>query len=191
MSKKYASYVWRACYKKSFIEEIPFREHVFFEDGDWRLKVMLKPTNVIAIDFPFYAYVNNPDSTIRKPKVEVFNANIRSNEIILKIIQDEVINPELSAEWLNRLKRNVFSYIKISKDFPISQSHIVFKNLAKSPLMDFNNFQISVKERIIFNLMKHLPLVFTSIVKGAVLGRRALRQVLRKQNKTKDIITQE
>lgn len=178
LSEKYSGYVWRSCYKKSHITNVLFREHVYFEDGDWKLRALLKPGNVIAFDFPFYAYVNNPYSTIRKPTIEVFIANLSVNRINFALTED-MTNPALAAKLRNRVKRNVFSYIKISKNYPLMQSYRVFRHCDMRYLTNFNNFKLNFKERIILGAMRYCPFTLISFVKAAVLTRRTIRRAIR------------
>lgn len=176
-SGHYSGYVWRSVYKKDYISGFRFRENVFFEDSDWRLNVIKSAKRIVEMDFPFYAYVNNQSSTIRGKNIEVFYANVDSNILLLEIFSNSE-DEELKRYGYSRIKSNIFSWFKISKDFDIKDSVAVIKYAASTDLFDESNYQLSLKEKVMFNSLKYIPFLTLSAVKSAVLLRRQLRKMI-------------
>lgn len=175
----FSSYVWRSAYRRSLIYDIPFREHVFFEDSDWRLKAVMSANEIIAISFPFYAYVNNMSSTIRNADIKVFYENINSNLLLLELFLSSA-NADLRTFGLSRIKSNILSWLKISKNYKIRDSASVLKYAAKSKLFDTSLYQLSGKEKCIFKFWQFSPLLLSAGIKYAVLIRRKLRKLIAK-----------
>lgn len=175
-SGHFSSYVWRSAYRKSLIRDIPFREHAFFEDSDWRLKAVMSANEIVEISFPFYAYVNNMSSTIRNADIKVFYENINSNLLLLDLFISSN-NTDLKNFGLTRIKSNILSWLKISKNYKIRDSAAVLKYAAGSKLFDMSLYQLSEKEKCIFKFWQFSPLILVACIKFAVLLRRQLRKV--------------
>lgn len=177
LSGDYSGYIWRSAYRKSIIEKILFRENIFFEDGDWRVKVALSAQQMVVIDFPFYAYVNNPNSTCRGKNIEVFYANIDCNLLMLDLYSAH-------HDWcvrdygMRRIKANILSWLKISRDFKISQSVAVLRYGIRTELFNPIHYTFSIWERTLFNAMKYMPFLTIASIKTAVITRRHLRKLL-------------
>lgn len=178
-SGHFSSYVWRSAYRKSLIRDIPFREHAFFEDSDWRLKAVMSANEIVAISFPFYAYVNNMSSTIRNADIKVFYENINSNLLLLDFFLSSN-NTDLKNFGLSRIKSNILSWLKISKNYKITDSTAVLKYAAESKLFDTGLYQLAGKEKFIFKFWQFSPLLLSAGIKYAVLIRRKLRKLTAK-----------
>lgn len=172
----FEGYLWRSAYRRIFLKNFKFRENVFFEDGDFRLKTILGASKIVKIDYPFYAYVNNEDSTIRSKKEEVFFANVDCNKIIFNSI---IIHPneKIKQAALRRLKSNVFSWLKISKDYPIPISRKVFNYARQVKMLEITQFPLSIREKIVMSAMKNIPLLVVAAIKCGVLTRRYIRKI--------------
>ncbi len=178
-SGHYTSCIWRSAYKKSYITKFRFRENVFFEDSDWRLNVMKSATKIVEIDFPFYAYVNNPSSTTRGKNIDAFYANIDSNLELQKIFS-QCDDSELRQDGYSRIKSNLFSWFKISTDYNLKDSMAVIKYALSTSLFDGHNYVLSFNEIIAFNSLKHFPFLTLSVVKNAVYLKRLLHKLINK-----------
>ena len=177
LTNYYSGYIVRSAYRKSFIDKIPFRENVFFEDGDWRVKVVLSAQKIIAIDFPFYSYVNNPNSTCRGKNIETFYTNVDCNAIMLHIYASHG-DRRVRDYGMKRIKSNILSWLKISRDFSISQSTAVIRYAARTELFNSTHFTLSFIEKTLFDAMKYMPFFTIASIKGAVLTRRKFRKLL-------------
>lgn len=173
----YSSYIWRSSYRKSFIEKIPFRENVFFEDGDWRVKVALSVQKIVAVDFPFYSYVNNPNSTCRGKNIETFYANIDCSSIVFHIWESHC-DRRVREYGMRRIKYSILSWLKISRDFSITQSAAVIRHATRTELFNPRHYTFTVFEKALFNAMKYMPFITVASIKAAVLARRKLRKLI-------------
>lgn len=176
----YEGYIWIGCYKRSHIENNSFRENVFFEDGDWKHSVILGSSRIGMVDYPFYGYFNNMTSTIRQPKIEVFYANVDSNVMIYHMSERSEIPADVRRIFRVQLLNNLFSYIKISKEYSVIQSYKVFRYLAETPLINSSNFIMNIKQRALLTAMHHTPMLLVSSVKVAVLLRRQIRKLIKR-----------
>jgi glycosyltransferase involved in cell wall biosynthesis len=179
-AKEFDAYVPFTCYRRDFIADISFREHCYFEDGDYRLRTIIKANQIGVIDFPFYAYVNNPTSIIRLPKIEVFRDNIICNLKILEITDNSDLSKEAKAARYNRTKNNFYSYIRISRDYKIRDSVNVLKLLKDTPMTDTKRYHFTgTAEKLKFLTFKHCAPLVVTIVRILTITKRTLLSKLR------------
>lgn len=179
-SKEFDVYVWRTCYHRDLISDIDYREHCYHEDGDYRLKTIINAKRIGVIDFPFYAYVNNPTSIIRLPKIEVFRDNIICNLKILEITDNSDLSKEAKAAWNNHAKNNFFSYIRISRGYKIRDSINVLKLLKNTPMTDTKRYHFTgTAEKLKFLTFKHCAPLVVTIVRILTITKRTLLSKLR------------
>lgn len=178
LSNYYSWYVWRSVYRKDYLSKFKFRENVFFEDGDYRIQTILNANKIIHVEYPFYAYVNNPESTIRSRNDEVFFANIDVNNLIMQIILAHE-NFNVRNKGLNLIKSNVLSFLKRSKDYPITTSCKVLEHARKLNMLETSNYQLTTIETLLLFAMKYFPLIMVSTIKFGVLARRRIRNLFR------------
>lgn len=151
---------------------------MFFEDGDWRVKIALSAKRIVVIDFPFYGYVNNTNSTCRSGNIEVSYANIDCNSLMLDLYSSQ--NGQRVRDYgMKLIKSNILSWLKISRDFRISQSAAVMRYAARTELFNPSHYTFSAIEKTLFSAMKYAPLLTVASIKAAVLTRRKLRQLFR------------
>lgn len=177
LTGRFLGYVWRSAYRKTLVDRHQFCENVFFEDGDWRHRCIADANKVIEIDFPFYAYVNNPESTCRKGNLEVFFANIDCNLRMLNFYLN-LSDMRVRQIGLTTIKTNIFSWFKASKNYGIFQSAKVLRYAVKTQLFARNQYLLTTKEAILFNSLKYLTLPTIAAVKIGVLARRRLRKLV-------------
>jgi glycosyltransferase involved in cell wall biosynthesis len=171
-------YIWLDCYSRTIFEGIRFRENVAFEDGDWKAKVFFNARNILMIEFDYYCYYNNPTSTIRKGNIDVFYANIDVNNELLEFYLANLQGNPLKSS-LNKLKRNIFSYLKISKEYSIQESANVLRYASNTPLMNTSLYRLNSKEKMVFLVMKYAPFIIVMIIKWGVLLRRKIRKIFK------------
>ena len=139
----------------------------------------MSANEIVAISFPFYAYVNNMSSTIRNADIKVFYENINSNLLLLDFFLSSN-NTDLKNFGLSRIKSNILSWLKISKNYKITDSTAVLKYAAESKLFDTGLYQLVGKEKFIFKFWQFSPLLLSAGIKYAVLIRRKLRKLTAK-----------
>lgn len=140
---------------------------------------MKSATKIAEIDFPFYAYINNPSSTTRGKNIDAFYANIDSNLELQKIVS-QCGDSELRQDGYSRIKSNLFSWFKISTDYNLKDSLAVIKYALSTSLFDEHNYVLSLNEIIAFNSLKHFPFLTLGAVRNAVYLRRLLHKVINK-----------
>lgn len=71
--------IWASVYKKSLIRNIKFRENVYYEDCDWKIHTYTHALNIGRINFNFYFYSINYNSTTHQTNIQVFRDNIKAH----------------------------------------------------------------------------------------------------------------
>nr|MDE7402170.1 glycosyltransferase [Muribaculaceae bacterium] len=179
-SGAYTGYIWTAAYKRDYICNFQFREKVFFEDGDWKLIVFINCPKIVSIDFPFYAYVANPVSTIRGRNIEVFRANIEVNRIILNVFLG-LSKGKLRDAGLNRVKRNVKSWFKVSKEYSFRGSYKALNHASSTELFNLSNYTLTGMEKIALLSLKHCTLLTLLSIRAGIYTRRFYRKIYGKR----------
>lgn len=174
-SNKYSAYVCMGCYRKKMLDNnsLYFRENVFMEDGDWKIKTVYASTKIAVIDFPFYA----SESICRQLSKKYFIDNIICNIKILEFVQTVETSDVVLQYRYKRTKRNIFSYIKISRHYTISDSLDCLKILRKSQLMNYKLYSLSTADYIRMFLLKECPILvllpvrYLTLIKQRVIRR--------------------
>lgn len=124
--------VWSGIYKRESLldNNIFFEENMFFEDVAWCTKLMSKIGEVLLIDFPFYGYYNNIQSTTRTHSFSAFRDNARSTLEVLKIIESSDDRKFISTGY-GRIIGTLISLPRQARYFPLKESYAIIKPLIK------------------------------------------------------------
>lgn len=107
------------CYRKSFIENRPFRENVCYEDCDWKIATFASAQQIALLDFPFYVYIWNPDSTTHAISEKQYLDAFTANELCVKEYQNSNLSTELKSKILRKSRLFYIGSILKIRDFDI------------------------------------------------------------------------
>lgn len=163
LSDYYCIELWKGCYNRKFLldNNLYFRENVVFEDTDWSFKMCVKAKSVAIIDFPFYCYRNNPNSTTQTMSLSSRIQNIEAIIELYDFIKGDtfLISDEVKKKFLHRIGCSVKgSFIKSYK-YRISETRRVISSIpdrlySKEITRLFSNY-----DRLIFFIEYHFPLI--------------------------------
>lgn len=75
--------VWNKLYKKDILKDIKFREHLWYEDIDFTVKVLFNTNKISFINKPLYNYLLRPGSTMN-------NTNYKRNLELLPAFNEMI-----------------------------------------------------------------------------------------------------
>lgn len=170
--------IWTSCYSKNHLvkNDIWFREHVAFEDSDWSTRVVLKAPKVMVVDFPFYGYRTNMGSTTNLPKISTFKDNIQSLYFLWEIQKNDCMSTQGKSGCLMRIKKSILSYIRISRNYKLSESMKVLNILRRSDLMRMQWYQFTLVEWFEFVLLKYFPIGLLASIRYITLIKRLVHR---------------
>ena len=176
MSEKFTYEVWSICYKKEFLDKINihFVENMFYEDTKWTTEIMYKGERILLIDFPFYGYYNNPNSTTRSKSIQPFLDNAKSTIEVQNIIEN-INDEEYKKTGYNRIRNTILSLVKQSKNLPTQKLLPVFYKLKERGLLKRNLYSLNLIQNILFILMKTTPGVLLYQVKLLTIIKRIFK----------------
>lgn len=176
LNSDYSTYlIWNGCWNKKFLDEnnIRFREHVAYEDTDFGIKAGLYSAQIGCIEYPFYGYRYNPESTTNKPKVKTFQDNLASVYACFDLIKSNEISELEKSSVLARVKKIVFSFPKFSRNYKISDSWLIFHDLRKSEVMErLRQSSLPLNDKIKLLSLKYIPIVPIGIIRGITIVKR-------------------
>lgn len=166
--------VWTGCYRRFHLIQraLFFREHIAYEDFDWTTKVFHEAAKVLVIDFPFYAYRLNPESITNSPSIKVFKDNIASGMAVNEYIQSYITDTLCKKACLQRLKKAILSYLKISRNYKLKDSLICMNELKDSGLLQIPDLSKDLFEKIIFLLLHKAPFIPLVAIRCSTLLKR-------------------
>lgn len=180
--KSFFCEIWTSAYKRSLLVDngIEFRENVWFEDSDWTIKVSWYAKKIALIDFPFYVYRLNPDSTTSQPRLQMFRDNITSTASIEDFIKEVEMSDDIRKTCYNRIKDSILLFIKLSRHYSIEESLRSLKLIRPCLLQKTDNYDLSFFERIQFGMLRNCPLFLTSVIRDLTLLKRLFVKILKK-----------
>lgn len=173
---------WNSAYRREFLvgRDIMFVEHQLYEDSDWTVRMLHAASKVAVCDFRFVAYRYRDASASNAPKVKNFLDNIKSAALADAEIERLGLEGDALRMSRRRVKRSVLSYAMITRKYPVSQSRECIGALRRTSLLDTSKYELSVRERIVFGMLSHCPLVLISGVKALTLVKRSLLKCLKR-----------
>ena len=168
--------VCSAVYKKEFLlkNNIRFVEGMVFEDTAWNTMLMYYAGTITLIDFPFYGYYINPNSTTRLyNNIAPFRDNARSCIEVRKVLS--YFNDEaFVSKGYDRIKGTLVSLVRQSRNYPVVQTTEIMMWLRHNGLLENTSYNLSLKERCLFFSMKYFPRGLMFIVRLLMLLKRRL-----------------
>jgi len=179
LSDNYLCNVWMSCYKANFLREndLYFREHVVYEDSDWGVKCAHNTSKVLIIDYPFYGYRLNPESTCQKTNIKSFKDNITSAFEIERLIGELSLSDEKTKVCRNLIKQSIFIFVKLTRQYKYSDGVKCLSKLKGQPIINPAYYTLSCFERIIFFMINRMPRVLVLGVKTATMVKRGFKRL--------------
>lgn len=162
--------------QKNFIENKPFREKVCYEDCDWKITTFTSAIQIIVFDFPFYAYIWNPNSTTRliteKQYLDAFTAN--------ECCVNEYEKSKLSSELKSRILRKsrlfyIESILKIRNfDVPTASKLLELKSERLLQYYVRDKHILPIHKKCLLWCSIRSPLFTACMIRAAVKFKRLL-----------------
>ena len=170
---------WLSCYRREYLlsSELWFAEGVYYEDPDWRLRCVAMADRIVIIDFLFYGYRSNPQSTTRVFSGKLLKDNLAGSLRVLRWLDEH--QGELKDSVVSGVKRYVYrdiSKIKFNRNFTIHDNRVAFKLVEG---LRITGVEASVRERILFLVMTHVPSLVYVPVRVACKINRWIRKLIR------------
>lgn len=171
--------IWSACYRRSFLlqNQIYFRENVVFEDSDWAIKAFYYARCIAIIQFPFYNYRLNLNSTTTTYREGTFIDNVSSIAAIDDFVQS-VKMPDICKNAIySKIKKSILSYIRISRNYQILTSVKCIRGIRRSLLKNTSYYKMSIINHMTFMLLYYCPIIvvvpvrFLALIKRNILNR--------------------
>lgn len=173
-------------YKTSIIEEEFFRENVAFEDSDWSISSIWRvgrAGKIGRINWPYYGYRSNPDSTTRKPRLNTYYDNVKGILSIVKLLGSyEDMDYSTRLACMGRVRRNVLSWIRISRNYRLRESLQVFSFAKREGILDIRFSGLSIPDRMLLCMLRYTPPRYALLfgVRSAELFKRRMIKCLKK-----------
>jgi glycosyltransferase involved in cell wall biosynthesis len=153
-------HVHSAVYRRQFLldHHIWFREHHCYEDSDWSYVVNSYAQEICEIDYPFYGYRHREDSTTLKVSVNTFMDNAISVVESEKAIAQYIKDPILQGDVRHWIKVSLYSFIKISRLYPVKDSRRVISYAYHNADFDLSRYMDTLKDYVVFNILKFAPI---------------------------------
>lgn len=174
--------IWASVYKKDYITKFRFREKVFFEDADWKIKVYTNTTKILLIDFPFYAYYNDQNSTTRGNNPQAYFDQIIANDSCHK----EWLNSGLSSDFKeNVLKSFHIIYVNMIKkinNYPFNSRIDLLRKLHSSESFNHSKKYFNKKENLLVYGFNKFPLMMIYSLRMVQYAKKFLLDIFKKFN---------
>ena len=181
--KNFSYSVIFSCYKRSLLlnNHLFFRENVVFEDSDWSIMSIYNAQYIGLISFPYYGYRSNPDSITRKPRKSTFIDNIQGIISIYNFLYSGIsISENCLHICLDRVKKSIFSYIMISRNYNILDSLYCISILNRSKLMNVSLYTLNIREYLFLLVLKYCPILIIVPTRILTLVKRFIIKWIQK-----------
>lgn len=168
------------CYNRKFLfdNNLFFREHVFFEDTDWSLKVYLAAKKTISIKYPFYAYRENLSSTTQHFQIGTYIDTLTSLNECYNLSRGQEMH--YANKILSRVKNNIISSALYSRNFQLKDSRRALRYLNSMDLMDLKAYpDATPKEKILLNIIRFAPMFLYAPLRIATLISRKIKHIIK------------
>lgn len=158
--------IWTGCYRSDFLikNELYFRENVVFEDSDWPTNTYYQADNISLIDYPFYGYRINPNSTTNKYTLNLLIDDIKSNLEIEKVILMNNMDEIAKKACRQRIKTSILTIVKRTRHYKSNDSIMALTTINDTAIINPKNYDLKPYERIVFWLLNNnIPLLVHSI----------------------------
>lgn len=163
-----------AAFRKGLVSDIKFRENVFYEDTDWKIKAYTTARKIVTFDFPFYVYFQNTNSTTTSKSVNAFEDAILANVICRQSWQAS----GLPADQINRIlsngKKDYLRSILGIRNYPFADGKRLLRILKNSGSRNDFLGGMNLAERFLSGTSELFPWLTTCIIHAATAFKRLL-----------------
>ncbi len=169
---------WLSCYKKEFLldSELRFAEGVCFEDLDWRMRCVAMADRIAVIDFLFYGYRNNPQSTTLVHNGKLLKDNLAASVRMFRWIDEHPGALKEADERIIKWRdyRDVAKF-KFTRLFTLRDNRVAFKQIEG---LRVSGVEAGLADRMLFQVMTHVPSLVYVPVRGGYLLKCWIRKNL-------------
>lgn len=177
-TEKHHPCIVTSVYKKSLVEAIPFREKVFYEDTDWKIKAYTSANRIGLLDYCFYVYYENAQSTVRKKSLNLFFDAWEANILCRQVYRNSSLDDDVKQKKLQVLSISVVRSIIAVRDYSISDGIKILKSYRNSYYYHDIRKNIPICSGIFFDILLRIPILLTLIVKVAIGLKRIFAQLI-------------
>lgn len=164
--------IWTSVYKKKLIETIPFREKVFYEDSDWKIKAYTSANRIGLLDYRFYVYYENVQSTVRKKSLNLFFDALEANILCRQAYRNSLLDDDVKQKKLLVSSTSVVRSIIAVRDYSVSDGIKILKAYRNSYYYHDIRKDIPIYSGIFFDILLRIPILLTLTVKAAIGFKR-------------------
>lgn len=174
--------IWTGCYNRKFIinNNLLFRENVVFEDSDWSLKVVIKTSMLLLINYPFYIYRVNTGSTTNGYSYAAFHDNISSAFVIENIMYENNLPDRARIKCRNFILKSIMTFVKTSRNYSNDVAIEQLSRLQGESVINKKHYRLSYYQNIIFFLLNYNVSLLVKSVKMLTKGKRFVTYLIRK-----------
>lgn len=169
--------IWTAAYARNLIFNIPFRERVYYEDTDWKIKVFTKAKKIATFDFPFYVYFQNQISTTSAKSIKTFEDAVSANIVCTKEWNNSGLPCEQIASILEYGKKYYIHSILDVRNYKIAEGRYLLRYLNKSGYRDMVKSKFNMFEMLISFSATQIPLTTVITIKTLTSLKRILSHI--------------
>jgi len=164
--------IWASVYKRTFIENIPFRENVFYEDCDWKIRTYLAATKIGLISFPFYAYFNNEHSTTRIVSEKLFIDGVEMGYIGWNLWEKSALPAELKERILSGISTQYINTVLGIRNYSLKSGVKLLRYVANSQYNKYIVDKLNVKAKFVYWSLIYIPVLLALSIKAATDVKR-------------------
>lgn len=170
--------IWAAAYARNLIFNTPFREKVYYEDTDWKIKVFTKAKKIATFDFPFYVYFQNSASTTSAKSIKAFEDAVTGNTICTNEWNNSGLPSKQIARILKDGKKYYISSILDVRNYKIADGRHLLKYLKESDYRYIVKSDFSLSDKLISFTATWMPLTTVMLIKTITVLKRILSHIL-------------
>lgn len=170
--------IWNGCYKKQYIKNFPFREHVLYEDTDWKIKVYTNSNYIVSFDYKFYYYFQNPESSIHLKTTQMYLDHLNASIICRNEWKNSNLDQCLKDTIIN--SKNLYLYfVLLIRDYNIETAYFLLRELNKTNLYEEDIDKKNLLAYIASKLSYFFPFLTVTGICFATKIKRSLFKFLR------------
>lgn len=163
-------------YRKSLIDNILFREHVYYEDTDWKIRVYTHAQRIGITNYTFYNYCENIESTTHVKSANLFRDALTANILCRKAYMDSPLSNSLKNKILKSGAKHYINLLLDLRNYKWGDAKNLIRDLIDTPPIKNHEFSYSLKEEVIIGIAQHLPYLFLCGLFNATKLKRFMKK---------------